>query len=143
MILSVDFTPAWQQVVVFDTFTPSKVNRAREVHWCASGKVLNAARALQSLGGPCKALAPMGGTPGQEIRWGGLPGAARTGKLFSLKTIGRRGPVRNGYAPEFRIPSTERGENGRVCVGLAIPPWLRGPSNHGQEQDRLQAANDP
>lgn len=67
MILSAGLTPAWQQVLVFDTFTPDAVNRARQVHWCASGKVLNAARALHSLGGPCKALAPVGGTLGQAI----------------------------------------------------------------------------
>jgi len=68
MILAAGLTPAWQQVLVFDTFTPGEVNRAREVHWCASGKVLNVARALDSLGGPCKALTLVGGTPGQEIR---------------------------------------------------------------------------
>ncbi len=68
MILTAGLTPAWQQVLVFDTFTPGEVNRARRVHWCASGKVLNTARALHFLGGPCKALAPVGGTLGQAIR---------------------------------------------------------------------------
>jgi len=68
MILTAGLTPAWQQVLLFDSFTPGEVNRARQVHWCASGKVLNAARALHSLGGPSKALAPVGGTPGQESR---------------------------------------------------------------------------
>jgi len=68
MILTAGLTPAWQQVLVFDTFTPGEVNRARQVYWCASGKVLNVARALHSLGGPCKALVPVGGTPGQQIR---------------------------------------------------------------------------
>ncbi len=38
-----------------------EVNRAREVHWCASGKVLNAAVALHLLGGPSMTLAPVGG----------------------------------------------------------------------------------
>ena len=55
-ILAAGLTPAWQQVLVFDAFTPGAVNRAREVHWCASGKVLNAARALHHLGGPARAL---------------------------------------------------------------------------------------
>lgn len=68
MILTAGLTPAWQQVLVLDTLTPGEVNRARRVHWCASGKVLNAARALHSLGGPGKALAPVGGTLGQAIR---------------------------------------------------------------------------
>jgi 1-phosphofructokinase family hexose kinase len=68
MILTAGLTPAWQQVLLFDTFTPGEVNRARQVYWCASGKVFNAARALHSLGGPGKALAPVGGSPGQDIR---------------------------------------------------------------------------
>jgi 1-phosphofructokinase family hexose kinase len=68
MILAAGLTPAWQQVLVFDAFTPGEVNRARHAHWIASGKVLNVARALHSLGGPCKALTLLGGTSGQEIR---------------------------------------------------------------------------
>ena len=67
MILAAGLTPAWQQVLVFDAFTPGAVNRARQVHWCASGKVLNVARALHQLGGRSKALAPVGGTLGQVI----------------------------------------------------------------------------
>src|SRR5438105_2984833 len=68
MILAAGLTPAWQQVLVFDTFTPGEVNRARQAHWCASGKVLNVARALHHLAGPVTALAPVGGTPGREIQ---------------------------------------------------------------------------
>jgi tagatose 6-phosphate kinase len=68
MILSAGLTPAWQHVLLFDSFTPGEVNRACAAHWCASGKVLNAARALSHLGGPCKALTVVGGTAGEEIR---------------------------------------------------------------------------
>lgn len=68
MILSAGLTPAWQQVLRFDSFTPGAVNRAREVHWCASGKVLNAARALHHLGAPVRALTAVGGTTGQQIK---------------------------------------------------------------------------
>ena len=68
MILAVGLTPAWQQILEFDAFTPGEVNRARQVHWCAAGKVLNAARALHHLGGPCKALTLVGGTTGREIQ---------------------------------------------------------------------------
>jgi 1-phosphofructokinase family hexose kinase len=68
VILAAGLSPVWQQVLLFDAFTPGAVNRAREAHWCASGKVLNAARALAALGAPCKALAPVGGTTGNEIR---------------------------------------------------------------------------
>lgn len=61
MILAAGLTPAWQQVLVFDSFRFGEVNRAREVHWCASGKVLNAGIALHQLGGPSMTLAPLGG----------------------------------------------------------------------------------
>jgi 1-phosphofructokinase family hexose kinase len=67
VILVAGLTPAWQQVLVFDAFTVGEVNRAREVHWCASGKVLNAARALHFLGGPDRALTVVGGTVGGAI----------------------------------------------------------------------------
>jgi 1-phosphofructokinase family hexose kinase len=68
VILSAGLTPAWQQILLFDAFRPGDVNRAREVHWCASGKVLNAARALHHLGADVKALTVCGGTTGEEIR---------------------------------------------------------------------------
>jgi 1-phosphofructokinase family hexose kinase len=61
VILCAGLTPAWQQVVVFDAFRYGEVNRAREVHWIASGKVFNAAIAVHRLGGPGLALAPVGG----------------------------------------------------------------------------------
>jgi 1-phosphofructokinase family hexose kinase len=48
--------------------TPGQVNRAGQSHGRASGKVLNAARAVYHLGGPCKALAPVGGPTGGAIR---------------------------------------------------------------------------
>jgi 1-phosphofructokinase family hexose kinase len=68
VVLVAGLTPAWQQVLLFDTFAPGAVNRAREAHWCASGKVLNAARALHHLGAPCRALTVVGGVTGGEIR---------------------------------------------------------------------------
>jgi 1-phosphofructokinase family hexose kinase len=68
VVLAAGLTPAWQQVLVFNTFTPGTVNRAREVHWCASGKVLNVARSLHSLGGSARALTIVGGAPGQQIQ---------------------------------------------------------------------------
>lgn len=61
MILCAGLTPAWQQVAVFDAFRLGEVNRAREVHWLASGKVLNAAIAVHRLGARAVALAPAGG----------------------------------------------------------------------------------
>jgi tagatose 6-phosphate kinase len=68
MILAAGLTPAWQQILVVDQVCLGEVNRAREVHWCASGKVVNAARAVHRLGGPVQALTLVGGSPGQAIQ---------------------------------------------------------------------------
>jgi 1-phosphofructokinase family hexose kinase len=65
--LAVGLTPAWQQILVFDKFQVDAVNRAREAHWCASGKVLNAGIALHRLGGPSKTIALVGGPPLEHI----------------------------------------------------------------------------
>jgi 1-phosphofructokinase family hexose kinase len=67
VILSAGLTPAWQQVAVFDAFRYGEVNRAREVHWIASGKVFNTAIAVHRLGAPDMALAPVGGPPLPQI----------------------------------------------------------------------------
>ena len=40
MIVAAGLSPAWQQVMQFDTFQPGEVNRAREVFWYGSGKTL-------------------------------------------------------------------------------------------------------
>ncbi len=61
MILSAGLTPAWQQILVFDSFRYGDINRAREVVWCASGKVFNAGIGAHHLGGPSLTLAPVGG----------------------------------------------------------------------------------
>lgn len=68
MILTAGLTPALQQILLFDALTLGEVNRARQVHWGASGKVLNAARALHHLGAPCKTLTLIGGRTGEAIR---------------------------------------------------------------------------
>jgi 1-phosphofructokinase family hexose kinase len=59
--LSAGLTPAWQQILAFDTLRWGQVNRARDVVWCASGKVFNAGIAAHHLGGPSLTLAPVGG----------------------------------------------------------------------------------
>lgn len=61
MILSAGLTPAWQQILIFDSFRYGEVNRAAEVIWCASGKVFNAGIAVHHLGGASLTLAPVGG----------------------------------------------------------------------------------
>ncbi|MCL4195358.1 MAG: hypothetical protein KJZ87_26705, partial [Thermoguttaceae bacterium] len=67
MILSAGLTPAWQQILVFDAFRYGEVNRAREAHWCASGKVFNAGIAAHHLGGASLTLALVGGPPLREV----------------------------------------------------------------------------
>ncbi len=74
MILSAGLTPAWQQILTFDTFCLGEVNRAASATWCASGKVFNAGIAAHHLGGPSLTLAPVGGpaTEGIEAELTGL-----------------------------------------------------------------------
>lgn len=67
MILAAGLSPAWQQMLVFDGLRVGEVNRAREAHWCSSGKVLNVGLALHHLGGPHVTLAPLGGVSGACI----------------------------------------------------------------------------
>lgn len=80
MILAAGLSPAWQQTFVLDRFETGEVNRAREVHWCASGKVLNVGLALHALGSltlraydqpassKSRTLALVGGLTGDAIR---------------------------------------------------------------------------
>lgn len=70
MILVAGLSPAWQQVLRFESFQVGRVNRASQTHWCASGKVLNAAVALHQLRGPGSraTIAPVGGAAGESIK---------------------------------------------------------------------------
>lgn len=61
MILAAGLTPAWQQILVFDHLVHGDVNRAREAHWCPSGKVLNVGVALRHLGAAARTLSTGGG----------------------------------------------------------------------------------
>jgi len=67
MILTAGLTPAWQQVMVFESFCFGEVNRASEVKWLAQGKVTNAGIGVHCLGGPSLTLATMGGPPLTQI----------------------------------------------------------------------------
>lgn len=68
MILVAGLSPAWQQTILLDELRVGEVNRAREVHWCASGKVLNVAMALHRLGMPCQAISIAAGPVGALLR---------------------------------------------------------------------------
>ncbi len=67
MILTAGLTPAWQQILLFDSFDEGEVNRAREAHWTASGKVFNAGIGVHSLGEPSLTLATVGGPVRTQI----------------------------------------------------------------------------
>jgi tagatose 6-phosphate kinase len=68
MILAAGLTPAWQQIMRFAQVRTGEVNRAAEVHWCASGKAINVGMALAALGAPSHTLSPCGGWSGQGLR---------------------------------------------------------------------------
>lgn len=69
MILVAGLTPAWQQIAVLNRLRIGEVNRAREVHWCASGKVLNVGLALTQLGASVRTLSLVGsGASGEAMR---------------------------------------------------------------------------
>ncbi len=69
MILVAGLTPAWQQIAVLDRLRVGEVNRACEVHWCASGKVLNVGLALTQLGASVRTLSLVGsGAAGEATR---------------------------------------------------------------------------
>jgi tagatose 6-phosphate kinase len=68
LIIAAGLTPAWQQIVRLEGFRPAEVNRALDVHWCASGKVLNVGIALAHLGAPSETIALAGGSTGERIQ---------------------------------------------------------------------------
>lgn len=66
MILVVSLSPAWQRTLFFEHLTLGQVNRARRVIETASGKGVNVARVLHTLGEPTRLLTVAGG---QRGRW--------------------------------------------------------------------------
>ncbi|MEZ6056703.1 MAG: PfkB family carbohydrate kinase [Planctomycetaceae bacterium] len=68
MILAMGLTPAWQQIMEFETLQAGEVNRAARVEWCASGKVLNVAWGCQQLGAETSLVTTLGGDTGRQIQ---------------------------------------------------------------------------
>ena len=60
-VVAAGLSPAWQTIMRFASLEAGEVNRASEVWRGASGKVLNVAVALATLGGGCRAVTVMGG----------------------------------------------------------------------------------
>lgn len=67
VIFAAGLAPAWQQILVFDSLRVGEVNRAREAHWCASGKILNVGLSLHHLGAPSLTLTIVGGPQGESM----------------------------------------------------------------------------
>ncbi len=67
MIVAAGLSPAWQQILRFDSFEVGAVNRAIDARWCASGKVVNVAIALAALGAPSESVTLLGGASGEAI----------------------------------------------------------------------------
>ncbi len=140
MILSAGLTPAWQQILVFDSFRYGEVNRAREAHWCASGKVFNAGIAAHRLGGPGLTLAAVGGPPLEQIeaafvemgiphRWVVTQAATRvcttivdrgSGKITELVENGR--PLTEGELDAFRAAYAEEAARAEAAVLIGSLP---------------------
>jgi tagatose 6-phosphate kinase len=68
VILAAGLTPAWQQIMSFRRLELGEVNRAAEVHWCASGKAINVGMALAALDVPTHTLSPAGGWSGAAMQ---------------------------------------------------------------------------
>jgi 1-phosphofructokinase family hexose kinase len=60
VILAAGLTPAWQQILSFDSLRLGEVNRATQSQWCASGKVFNVGIALSTLGADARLISPIG-----------------------------------------------------------------------------------
>jgi 1-phosphofructokinase family hexose kinase len=140
MILSAGLTPAWQQILVFDSFRYGEVNRAAAVIWCASGKVFNAGIAAHHLGGPTLTLAPVGGPAVPQIeaefaalgvpyRWVRTAAATRicttlldraTGSITELVENGR--PVTPDELDAFRQAYSEEAARADAVVLIGSLP---------------------
>ena len=140
MILAAGLTPAWQHVLVFDSLRHGEVNRAREAHWCASGKVFNAGIALHLLGGPSMTLAPVGGLnlvpierefKGKNIehRWIVTQAATRvcttiidraTGQITELVENGQ--PLTSEELAEFRQAYAEEAAKAEIAILIGSLP---------------------
>ena len=67
MILCVGLSPTVQRTLVFDALRLGEVNRATQVLTTASGKGVNVARVLTTLGAPARLVHVLGGASGRYI----------------------------------------------------------------------------
>lgn len=97
MILAAGLSPAWQQILTFDALHPGEVNRAQDAVWCASGKVINVATALSTLGSNVTVISAIGGISGEiiqreldylNVRADWIPSSVNTRVCTTLLTAG-------------------------------------------------------
>ncbi len=67
-LIILGLNPAWQKTLVFGRFRYGEVNRAEDVAWQASGKGVNAARALHVRGIPATVVQLVGGDSGRRLK---------------------------------------------------------------------------
>lgn len=134
MIVAAGLTPAWQQILRFDCFRTGEVNRALDVQWCASGKVLNVGIALAHLGARAETISLVGGSTGEQIerefRSLGIPASwikthwstrvcttILDGKsLRATELVENAGPVTAAELDEFRRVYFERVTNANFAI---------------------------
>ena len=85
MILCIGTTPAVQRTMVFDRLTPDEVNRATDVYEYASGKAINVARVLNTLGEAALAAGFAGGFRGEFL----LQDLTREGIAHDFESVAR------------------------------------------------------
>ena len=68
LIVCLGPTPTLQRTLTFDKVDAGELNRAAAAHDFASGKGINVARVLQTLGHDCVYLGPVGGGRGRLVR---------------------------------------------------------------------------
>jgi tagatose 6-phosphate kinase len=134
LIVAAGLTPAWQQIMRFDGFRPGEVNRAIDVHRCASGKVLNVAVALAHLGAPCEVVSLLGGWTGEQIdreftslgirrRWVATHWATRVCTTIldnetarTTELVENAGPATAAELDEFRRVYAERAAQAQFVI---------------------------
>jgi tagatose 6-phosphate kinase len=67
-ILTLGTTPAWQRTIGFDRFIIDSVNRSSDVHEYASGKSINVARVLHTMGARAVTTGFAGGVRGELMK---------------------------------------------------------------------------
>src|SRR5438046_1614129 len=104
MILCIGTTPTMARSMIFDRIQINEANRAREVIDYASGKAVNAARVVHTLGKPVTVAGFVGGERGKslcaDLNQAGITHAftqVQPQTRFCITSIDRRG----GTATEF------------------------------------------